>query len=462
MIRKLFSSQLRINMVSGVATAVLNVLVLAVAYPVYLRFLGYERYGVWLVLATVLSFAQLGNLGVGHAVMKLVAEEYGRRDFRAVQEYVVSATAVLAISGAVALAVIIVFRVQIVALFNLSEENSKTALWLLPYVGCLSVYVLIVQALNATLSGLGRMDLANYAQTGGRIVMVSVATFLLAQDRGIESLLLGSIASYLFVHVASVFLIRKEADIRVLRRSNLRLSRAKRLLSFGSGVFGGSILNMLLSPFNKLMLSRYAGVASIPVYEIAYRGSMQIRGLAEVSIRALMPEVSRLGANGTEQARTRIRTINRRAIGLLVCFAVPFYGVLLLFAPLLLQVWLGDRVVEVLPLALRIALCGSLLSLACVPAYYLLLGLGHVRDCFFNHALLSGINVLLVLIFAWTGDGLSLPEVLVSTLVGMGVSSAYIIMQSHRMLEHALPGTAVEQDQSKETQVCLSRASARV
>ncbi len=53
---------------------------------------------------------------------------------------------------------------------------------------------------------------------------------------------------------------------------------------------------MLLSPFNKLMLSRYAGVDSIPVYEIAYTGSMRVRGLAEVGIRALMPEVSRLGA----------------------------------------------------------------------------------------------------------------------------------------------------------------------
>ena len=63
MIRKLFSSQLRINMVSGVVTTVVNIVVLAIAYPVYLHFLGYEKYGVWLVLATILKFAQLGDLG---------------------------------------------------------------------------------------------------------------------------------------------------------------------------------------------------------------------------------------------------------------------------------------------------------------------------------------------------------------------------------------------------------------
>jgi hypothetical protein len=35
-------------------------------HPIYLHFLGYEKYGVWLVLATVLTFVQLGNLDMGH------------------------------------------------------------------------------------------------------------------------------------------------------------------------------------------------------------------------------------------------------------------------------------------------------------------------------------------------------------------------------------------------------------
>lgn len=102
MIKKLFSSQLRINMVSGVVATVVNVVVLSIAYPVYLHFLGYETYGVWLILATVLTFAQLGNLGIGSAIMKLVAEEYGRGDIEGIQRYVTTALALLCLSGTVA------------------------------------------------------------------------------------------------------------------------------------------------------------------------------------------------------------------------------------------------------------------------------------------------------------------------------------------------------------------------
>jgi len=81
MIKKLLSSQLRINMLSGVVATVVNVVVLAIAYPVYLHFLGYEKYGVWLVLAVVLTFAQLGDLGISSAVIKLVAEGWRKRRY---------------------------------------------------------------------------------------------------------------------------------------------------------------------------------------------------------------------------------------------------------------------------------------------------------------------------------------------------------------------------------------------
>ena len=117
-------------MISGVATTVVNALVLAIGYPVYLHFLGYEEYGVWLVLATVLSFAQLGDLGISQAVMKLVAEEYGRHDLEAVQQYITSGIAMMVVSGALVLCLILFLRTPIVTMFKLSKENARTIAWL--------------------------------------------------------------------------------------------------------------------------------------------------------------------------------------------------------------------------------------------------------------------------------------------------------------------------------------------
>lgn len=71
----------------------------------------------------------------------------------------------------------------------------------------------------------------------------------------------------------------------------------------------GSLTGMLFSPFNKLMLSRYTGVSAIPIYEIAFTGSMQIRALFEAGLRALMPEKALTPDRG--ESIIRIQTIRQ-------------------------------------------------------------------------------------------------------------------------------------------------------
>jgi len=434
MIKRLFSSQLRINMASGMATTVVNIAVMAASYPIYLHFLGYENYGVWLVLATVLTFAQLGNLGMGPAVMKLVAEEYGRGDIKGIQQYVITALALLCVSGTVALIVILALKTQIVAAFKLSDENGKMVLWLLPYIGVLSIYVLVVQVFEALLSGLGRMDLTNCIQSAGRIVAVIVAFILLHSGQGIESLLIASIASYLLIHIVSLVCIWRIAPIRFLQIGSFDVYRCKRLLHFGGAVFGGSLIGMFLSPFNKFMLSRYAGVSTVPVYEIAYTGSMQIRALLEAALRALMPEISRIGADMTIQAKNKISQLNSRVMKLILIFGIPIYGVLAIFAPLLLKVWLGNRFVETLPGVFRIMLIGTFLSLLGVPAYYTLMGTGHVRHTLGAHIVQAFVNIVIVLgvLVALT---VSADTVVWSSSIAMAGATLYLILQKRHTLQ---------------------------
>lgn len=432
MIKRLFSSQLRINMTSGVMMTVINTAVLAAAYPMYLHFLGYEKYGVWLVLATVLTFAQLGDLGISPAIIKLVAEEYGRNDIKGIQRYITTALAMLCISGIVVLLVILVFKTQIIALFKLSGKNARMVLWLLPYIGILSVYVFIVQALNAVLSGLGRMDLENYIQSAGRVVVVLVAGILLYSGLGIESLLIASIASHLFIHIASLVCIWRIAHIRLLRIDNLNAQCGRHLLRFGSAMFGSSLMGMLFDPFNKLMLSRYAGVSTIPVYDIALRGSMQVRALIGAGLRALVPEISKIGANMTTYARDRISQINRRAMRLIFVIGTPMYAGLIILLTPLLKFWLSQQFVNELPIVFRIMLISSFLSLLSVPAYYTLLGLGMVRYTLTYQAILSAVSALIVLIVAFVRHSISVETVSWAVLFATTVTTLYLTWMNRR------------------------------
>jgi O-antigen/teichoic acid export membrane protein len=321
----------------------------------------------------------------------------------------------------------------IISVFNLNQQNSGIVLWLLPYIGCLSIYVFMVQALGSALSGLGRMDLANYIQTLGMVVQLVVSGLLLWVGFGIRSLLFGAVTSYLVIHVATMIAIRRVEPLRFLRLENFSIQHSKRLVRFGSTVFAGSVINMLLNPFNKIVLSRYAGVSTVPVYEIAFTGAMQIRTLVEAGFRSITPEISRVSAQVTISSKNRILFLHRQTIKMILFFGVPLYVTLLIFSPVLLKLWLGDRFVDTLPMAFRVMLVGTFMSLMGIPAYYTLLGLGHVRHIFGSHVVQSTANVLAILaVFGLMP--LSINSMVGCTSYAMAMSTVYLTYHHTRAM----------------------------
>lgn len=432
--KQMFGSQLRRNMSSGIIRSVINICVLLVSYPLYLHYLGYEKYGVWLVLATVLTFAQMGNLGITQAVTKLVAEEHGRGDRRGIESYVSMAMMVLVATGALILVTILVFKAQIIAVFRLSVENQAIASWLLPCIGLLSLYVFVVQTLNSTVMGLGRMDLANYLQMVSRITAITVVVWLLSAGRGIEGLLIGNTLSYVVIHIGSLFFIRRITRLHFFRISSWDRRRLGRLFQFGGGVFGSSLVGMLVGPFNKLMLSRYAGVATVPVFEIAFKGAVQVRALVESGLRALMPEISRLSGVGTVHAWDRIRAVNRRAIRLILLGGLPVYGALFIGAEILLRLWLRDSYIAVIPAAFRIMLIATFLSLLCVPAFHTLMGLGKVHYCLLASVIIAAANFTSVILILLLTRSISVNSIGGGLMIAFGLSSLYVIYKTRHLL----------------------------
>lgn len=435
MLKKLFASQLRLNMASGVVTHCVNIVVLAVTYPVYLHYLGYERYGIWLALGVVLAFARLSDIGMAQAVTKLVAEELGRGNRQTVQQYVATAILILCGAGGVTLAVILLFRLPIISVFKFTEENAKLAMWLLPYIGALSIYALIVQVVTATLAGLGRMDLSNYAETIRRIVLVLVVVPLLYFGQGLKSLLIATACSHLVKHLLTLFLIRRMIPFRLVKLSNISKHCFRRLLNIGIGLFGGSVVRMVGIPFNKLMLARFAGVDSLPVFDIAWRGSTQLRQLFFVSLRALMPEVSRLASERSTAAIDRIRSLMRRTQRLILFYGIPLYTVLFLLATPLFKSWLGKSFVDTIPLTFRMILIATFVSLVAVAINPFLIGLGKVRVVFTTVCIAWLTDMVLILIASLCFHRLSPVIAGGCLIISWTVSNSYLIWSYRSVMQ---------------------------
>jgi O-antigen/teichoic acid export membrane protein len=420
-------------MATGFIVTGLNVLVSVVMYPAYLHYLGYETYGVWIILSTVISLMQLSDFGIGQAVMKYVAEEHGRNNMSGIQGYMTTAVLALCGTGTLALLIVLFFRQPVMKLFNLASVHEQAALELLPYMGVLSVYGLVVNTYSAVLSGLGRFDLSSYSELSGRIIILLISLFMLSIGTGLKGLVISYAASYIIVHVFLLYSISRLSNHRVkLAVGGIKFYQISKLFQFGSNMMGSSIINMLLTPFNRLMLSRFAGVATVPIYEIAYNGAYYARSIIAAFFRAIAPEVSRISAASNSKSVFQVRELYRKAMRMNWVLSTSYFAIGFLLTTLLLRIWLGNNFVETAPVALRITLVGAFISSLSMPSYFLLMGIGRARTIFVSNVIQSVINcVFLGGIFLLTGK-ISINIVAFAVMLGTGFAGMFLMWQSGR------------------------------
>lgn len=399
-------------------------------YPVALHHLGFEIYGIWLAVSVVLTLGQLGGIGLAPAVNKRVAESMGKGDLREAEATVACGHAITAPLGIIIASVILIFSNQFVSLLDLSASSSQLALDVIPWVGLVSGYSVFAQIAQAALVGAGRADIASGLIAAGRLIFFVVGWSLMASGSGLFALIAASALESFALQSAAAFFLRRSAGARPFRWVLINRRTARGLIAFGSGVLGLNAMQLLLTPLNRVLLSRYAGVQSVPIFEVAWGAAFRIRSFLDAGLKALLPDISRTHAAGNA---ARLAGLIRKSYHLIAFVGAPLHLVLILVAPFLLPLWLRDSFRPELTPCFRIILVGSFISLMGVPAHHHLLAIGRIRMVFVGYALLSGLNGVVALILAMISR-LDPRTTCLSLLAGFVISTAWFIYASRRLI----------------------------
>ncbi len=428
-------TRLTANMAAGIAAHVVNIVLFMAMYPVYLHYLGYARYGVWLALGTVVAFAQLGELGIGAAVAKLVAESHGRgNDATDVPACFAAAVLLMATSGSAIMLLVLLARTPLLSLFAFAPDALQAAERIFPAIAGLSLLAIVSQPFPALLEGLGRIDLAHGIRTGGRLAGFACTVAMLAAGYGLSALVAGNTVAFLAICASSLVAAARLTPYPLLARPVFERTTLARMLHFGAGLTAGRVAGMLVDPFNRIMLTRFAGVDTVPVYDIAFRGCQTLRAFADMSLRALLPEASRLHALGSVAARATLRAIFRRYTAVLLAIAVGVGVPLAAAAHPLLALWLRGDLHPTQPAIFRIILAGTCVSMVSIPAYNIALGIGDVRRPLLSHVIQAVGNAICLALCAYALPRLTPSVAGWCLLAAWSAAAAYIIAATHHQI----------------------------
>lgn len=270
----------------SVATALITV-------PITLHYLGAERYGMWMIMSSLVAMLSFADLGIGNGVLNTVAAAYARDDRAEIRVAVSSALAVLTlVAGVLGGAFAIAYPlVGWHGLFNVAsplaraEAGPAVAVFVACFVAAIPLG--IVQRVQA---GLQRGFLASCWQCVGSVAALGAVLLAVRLQAGLPWLVACFLGGPLIAN-----LLNSIVFFGVMQPA-LRPARAAASRAVAAAVARTGVLFLVLQiaaavmyNAHSIIIAQLLGAASVPAYAVPERLFSLVTMIATMALTPLWP-----------------------------------------------------------------------------------------------------------------------------------------------------------------------------
>ena len=366
------SRRVTTNVLVNVAGHVAPLAIAYFAIPVLATGLGIERFGLLSIAWVAVGYFSVFDLGLGRALIKVVADAESGGSAEAVPSILWTALAALlalGVCGAAAAALATPWLVDDVLRVARPLRAEAVATF---YILSASVpLVVLASGLRGVLELRHRFDLANVVRVplaaltiGGPVLVLPLSASL----TWITVLLLGSRVAA----TAGYWWLARRVERSLATAAHVDTSRLPALMRVGSWMTVSTLLSPLMVSADRVLLAALVGVGAVGYYTAPHEAITRLLVVPAALAGVLFPAFS--GTFATDRARAV--TLYERGLAGTFLLVAPVATAVFAFAPELLDAWLGPEFASRGAVALRWLAAGVLLnSLAQIP-YALVQGAG--------------------------------------------------------------------------------------
>jgi len=374
------------NAGSSLVQLIVATLSLFVLYRVVLDILGPREFGIWSLVAAATSIVGLSNMGLTGSIVKHVADSQAAGDMHRLAG-LIETTVVSVGLLSVLLSLVGAPLMKLYFGMTLTGGAYRSAVAVLPIAliaFCLSMVTAIYQsALYGCHLIVHRNAILIFESLS--FLLLSV---LLAPRYGLFGLIYARAAQNLITLALSVFVLKRHVPLLTWIPLHWKKVLFKELIGYALSFQFVGLLNMLMDPLTKGMLSRFGSLEMVTYFDMSSRLIGQVRAVVVNANQVLVPTFAEFSRGGTQQ----VEMLFRKSYVVIFYVTICLFGLLAAGLPLLALLWLGTEQ----PMFVKIAsiLCaGWLINTLTVPAYFASLGTGAMRTVVQSHVIMAVLNV---------------------------------------------------------------------
>jgi O-antigen/teichoic acid export membrane protein len=371
-----------------------------VVTPVYLHYIGTDAYGVYALAIAFVSILGLLEFGAGLALMKYMPEHIARGENDEAVEIMRAGLAFYGLLGMVGALASVAVSIFAPSLFSVPPELVPSARLAFVLGGVAFALTVMMNVFGSVLGSLQRFDLTTKISITATTGATAVSVALLIAGAGLTGVMIGVVlrpALGLILYARGA--LARLPEMQLTPKWNGELLRP--LLSLSLYIFIGNISGAVLFQFDKFYLGAVSGVVLVTFYVVPGALASRLHAAAGSITSVALPTASELFSRGDPR---RVRILYGRATWLTALFLASVSTPAIIFAPNILEHWVGFAFKERSTDALQILIATYFVLGLSAASYWITMAAGRPRStAVFNFAT-AAINVGAILLLVPSYD----------------------------------------------------------
>lgn len=415
------NKKITINAISSIIQVTFTAFLYFFLYKYLINQFGIKQLGVWALILSFSSIANLANFGITSGLVKFVAEYLTEDDDTKLGKLIFTSIISMAVLFTL-VGLLILFSSKYFLYLVIDKEFLSIAFSILPYsLGSLGVNA-IGGVITSVLEGHQKNYLRHFIYVFSGIIFF-IATIILAPIYKIQGVAMAQLIQAVFVLLASLIMILRINPKNGFGYWKWSNQSFKEIFNYGYKFQVVSISQLLYEPTTKLLLSKFGGLAMLGNYEMATRLVGQFRALLSNANEVVIPVIAETAKTKTKQD---LQEFYAKMNSMLILFALPLSTLIFISAPFISLIWIGS-VNEDFVFAMHILTISGIVNILCGPAYFSSMGEGRLSILVIVHVGIALLNLILGITLGWffSGYGIVLAWAIALSIGSIGLIVVY-------------------------------------
>jgi O-antigen/teichoic acid export membrane protein len=413
------------NTYFSLADKALGLIANIILLPIIIKYLGFETYGVWVLIVSIVNYFLLAQFGVSRSFDKYIAE-YAATGGDRLTRMVCTSLYVLLLTAVVITAVALVLSPFIPHWIHKKDFYQYS--WLFNLFMVAQAVSLVGQIFLSIPRGFQRFDVQWLISIAGKVVYIVSLVVLLRAAWGIAALLLATVLMQIVIMVCCIVYTVRLIGAGFFLPRNFDFAILKQLYKFGLKVQVTFLTAWVVQNFDKIIIARLIGLQAVAVYDIGAKIVFALREIPYQLAATLVPRVSELDSLND---RPGIVTLYLRSTRYVAMYSFATIALFVPFANPVIQLWIGAAADPLSGYVLQVLLIGSALQLLAAPAQSLTYGIARpgIESIANLIAMVLNIGLSIGLFFVAGFKG-----IIWGTCIGLLASGVFLFLRTHAVL----------------------------